>query len=75
MSKSHLSSQIYHDIRNYVFGISGVSKIILSGKCKEEIEQNEDLKLIRVISEQSDQISALFNDLLDLESKKNSSFT
>lgn len=75
MNKNHLSSKIYHDVRNYVSGVSGVAKIILDGKTSHEIEKNEDLKLIQTILEQSDQISFLIEEFLDSNDGKNQNFT
>ncbi len=64
-AKDNLLASIAHDIKNYIFGIHGLSKIILDSKKKTEISTNEDLQIVETISDQSDELMEFVKDLLD----------
>jgi CheY-like chemotaxis protein/signal transduction histidine kinase len=70
LSKSNLARasilrSITHDIKNYIFGICGLAKIILDSKSKDEISQNKDLQLTENIFSQSEELMHFVIDLLD----------
>ena len=50
-----------HDLKNYIFGISGLAKLLLDSKTKN----NEDFEIIESINEQSDELGYFVEDLLD----------
>ncbi|MBU6140938.1 MAG: response regulator [Proteobacteria bacterium] len=64
-SKNKILFSIAHDIKNQIFGISGLANLILDKKTRAEISANEDLKTIEVISDQSEELMEFVKDLLD----------
>lgn len=65
ISRTKLIRAASHDLKNYIFGISGLSNLILQGKKKSEINTNEDFKMIEEISKQSEELMGFVEDLLD----------
>jgi two-component system, sensor histidine kinase ChiS len=74
ISKTKLIRAASHDLKNYIFGISGLSKLILQDKKKSEIETNEDLKMIEEISSQSEELMGFVEDLLDTNQNESGGF-
>jgi signal transduction histidine kinase len=74
-AKTKLIRATSHDLKNYIFGISGLSKLILQDKKKSEIEKNEDLKMIEEISNQSEELMGFVEDLLDTNQSETGEFT
>ncbi len=72
---SQITPQIYHDLRNYIFGISGLARMVLESKNEFEISQSEDLRLVKTILEQADEASHFINDLLDPTQNDKEQFT
>ncbi len=60
-SKISLIRATSHDLKNYIFGISGLAKLLLERKNIK----NEDLELLNSIDEQSDELGYFVEDLLD----------
>ncbi len=74
ISKTKLIRAASHDLKNYIFGISGLSKLILQDRKKSEIEENEDLKMIEEISNQSEELMGFVEDLLDTNQNESGGF-
>lgn len=74
ISKTKLIRAASHDLKNYIFGISGLSKLILQDKKKSEIETNEDLKMIEEISNQTEELMGFVEDLLDTNQNNSGEF-
>ena len=64
-AKDKMMFSIAHDIKNKIFGIHGLSKLILDKKSRAEIAQDEDLQVIETISDQSEEMMYFVKDLLD----------
>jgi signal transduction histidine kinase/CheY-like chemotaxis protein len=64
-AKDNILASIAHDIKNYVFGINGLSKLILDKKQQQEILENKDLQMIETISSHSEELLEFVKDLLD----------
>lgn len=64
-AKAEFLAKSSHDIKNYVFGILGLSRIILDNKNKSEILQNEELQMVETIADQSEELMHFVEDLLD----------
>jgi signal transduction histidine kinase/CheY-like chemotaxis protein len=60
-SKISLIRATSHDLKNYIFGISGLAKLLLERKNIK----HEDLELLKSIDEQSDELGYFVEDLLD----------
>jgi len=75
ISKTNFLNSTSHDLKNYIISISGLSKLILESKTAPEIEENEDLKLIKIIQDQSSELLHFLEDLLDTNQTQNGEFT
>ena len=75
ISKTKLIRAASHDLKNYIFGISGLSRMILQNKNKPEIAKSEDLKMIQEISAQSEELMGFVEDLLDTNQNEAGGFT
>lgn len=75
ISKTKLIRAASHDLKNYIFGISGLSKLILQDKSKSNIESNEDLKMVTEISSQSEELMGFVEDLLDTNQNQSGEFS
>ncbi len=64
-AKAEFLSKSSHDIKNYIFGIYGLAKLILDKKNKAQIRENDDLQMIEIISDQSAELMHFVEDLLD----------
>lgn len=64
-AKTKLINVTSHDLRNYIFGISGLSKLALEGKTDAQIQEDESLRLVLEISKQSEELMQFVEDLLD----------
>jgi len=73
-SKTKLIRATSHDLKNYIFGISGLSKLIIEGKDKAEIEASEDLKMVEELHHQSEELMGFVEDLLDTNQSENGEF-
>lgn len=74
LSKTKLIRATSHDLKNYIFGISGLSKLILDGKSKSEIDSNEDLKMVEELNHQSEELMGFVEDLLDTNQNEEGEF-
>jgi signal transduction histidine kinase len=75
ISKTKLIRATSHDLKNYVFGICGLSKLILQDKKLSQIEQSQDLKMVEEISNQSEELMGFVEDLLDTNQNELGEFT
>jgi len=73
-SKTKLIRATSHDLKNYIFGISGLSKLILQDKNKAEIEASEDLKMVAELNQQSEELMGFVEDLLDTNQNEDGEF-
>lgn len=73
-SKTNLIRATSHDLKNYIFGISGLSKLILINKSKAEIDTNEDLKMVEELNLQSEELMGFVEDLLDTNQNEDGAF-
>ncbi len=64
-AKAEFLAKSSHDIKNYIFGICGLSRIILGNKTKSEILQSEELQMVETIADQSEELMHFVEDLLD----------
>ncbi len=64
-AKDKMMFSIAHDIKNQIYGIHGLSKLILDKKSRAEIAQDADLQVIEAISDQSEEMMYFVKDLLD----------
>lgn len=74
LSKTKLIRATSHDLKNYIFGISGLSKLIIEGKDKAEIDASEDLKMVEELHHQSEELMGFVEDLLDTNQSENGEF-
>ncbi len=74
-SKINLIRATSHDLKNYIFGISGLSKLILQSKSRTEIEENEDLKMVEELHLQSEEMMGFVEDLLDTNQNEDGEFS
>lgn len=74
-SKNKLIRATSHDLRNYIFGISGISKLILENKSRSEIAESEDLKMVEEIHRQAEELTGFVEDLLDTNQNEDGEFT
>lgn len=65
IARATVLRSITHDIKNYVFGIYGLTRLILDKKESAKIEKDEDLQTIETISDQSKELMHFVEDLLD----------
>ncbi len=65
LSKTTFIKSASHDIKNYVFGISGLLKLILHNKTEAEIKANDDLKMIEALQLKSEELMRFVEDLFD----------
>ncbi len=72
--KTKLIQATSHDLKNYIFGISGLSKLIIQDKTKSEIEANEDLKMVEELHHQSEELMGFVEDLLDTNQNEEGEF-
>ncbi len=63
--KDKILFSIAHDIKNQIFGINGLANFILEKKTRSEISNNEDLRTVEIISDQSEELMEFVKDLLD----------
>jgi signal transduction histidine kinase/CheY-like chemotaxis protein len=75
VSKTKLIRAVSHDLKNYIFGISGLSNLILMDKKKSEIEENEDLKMVEELHQQSEELMGFVEDLLDTNQSEDGEFS
>lgn len=64
-AKAEFLAKSSHDIKNYIYGICGLSRIILDNKSKSEILQSEELQMVETIADQSEELMHFVEDLLD----------
>lgn len=74
-AKSKLINLTSHDLRNYIFGISGLSRLALEGKSESEIQDDETLGLVLEISKQSEELMYFVEDLLDTNYNESGNFS
>ncbi len=74
-AKADLLSKSSHDIKNYVFGICGLSNLILESDKKSKFLKNEDKKMLETISDQSEELMHFVEDLLDINQQETGEFT
>jgi signal transduction histidine kinase/BarA-like signal transduction histidine kinase len=74
LSKTKLIRATSHDLKNYIFGISGLSKLIIEGKEASEIEGSEDLKMVEELHHQSEELMGFVEDLLDTNQSEDGEF-
>ena len=70
ISKSNLIRATGHDLKNYIFGISGILKLLL----KEDSINKESKELIKLADEQSDELVYFLEDLLDTHQNLDKNF-
>lgn len=75
LSKTNLIRAASHDLKNYIFGISGLSNLILENKGRSEIEENEDLKMVEELHQQSEELMGFVEDLLDTNQNEEGEFS
>lgn len=63
-----------HDLKNYIFSISGLSRLILDSKSQAEIAGNEDLKMVQELCRQSDELMSFVEDWLDTNQNEDGEF-
>ncbi len=63
-----------HDLKNYIFGISGLAKIILDKKDDYEKNKERNLEFIQTIANQSTELFHFVEDLLDSRQNENGQF-
>lgn len=61
-SKSNLIRATSHDLKNYLYSISGITKLLL----QEKTLSKENFELLKLIDEQSDELALFLEDLLDI---------
>lgn len=64
--KDKILFSISHDIKNYIFGIGGLGRMVIDSKNKSEILKNEDLQIVETICEQAEELRYFVEDLLDV---------
>jgi signal transduction histidine kinase/CheY-like chemotaxis protein len=74
-AKADLLSKSSHDIKNYVFGIGGLSNLILESDKKSKFLKSEDKKMLETISHQSEELLHFVEDLLDINQQETGEFT
>ncbi len=72
ISKISMMRSITHDIKNYIFGICGLSKLIIDKKDQSDITDSEDLQTVEIIYTQSEELMHFVEDLLDINQIENS---
>ena len=65
LAKDRLLYSISHDIKNYVFGIEGLGRIVLDKNNELKTLSEEDLQNINTICEQTEELRYFVEDLLD----------
>ena len=73
-TKTRLIRAASHDLRNYIFGISGLAKLILEKKPKSKVG-DDDLQLTKIIAEQADEMGNFVEDLLDTNQNETGKFS
>ncbi len=74
LAKTALIRATSHDLKNYIFTICGLTKMILDTKSKAQIEKNHDLHLVETISTQSQELMYFVEDLLDTNQNETGEF-
>lgn len=74
-SKTRLIKATSHDLKNYIFGISGLAQLILEKKTPDQISNNEDMQFIKIISDQSIEMAHFVEDLLDTNQNETGLFS
>ncbi len=74
-AKAEFLAKSSHDIKNYIFGILGLSRIILDGKNNPEILQSEELQMVETIADQSEELMHFVEDLLDTNQIESGEFS
>lgn len=64
LAKSNFLKNTSHDLKNHIFAISGLCNLILQNKSPKQIEESEDLKLVKVICSQTIGLQYFLEDLL-----------
>ena len=64
-AKDKMMFSIAHDIKNQIYGNHGLSKLILDKKLRSQIVDDEDLRVIETISDQSEEMMYFVKDLLE----------
>ena len=75
ISKITLLRSITHDIKNYIFGIGGLAKLILDNKSSSQILHSEDLQAVETIGSQSEELMHFVEDLLDTNQVESGEFS
>lgn len=75
ISKTKFLNSTSHDLRNYISSISGLTDLILDKNTQKEIEQNEDLKIINTVNQQSKELLHFVEDLLDTNQTQSGNFS
>ncbi len=70
-AKVNLIRAASHDLKNYIFGISGLTKLLLERKNIGD----ENLEIIKSINEQSDELGYFVEDLLDTNQNETGIFS
>jgi signal transduction histidine kinase/CheY-like chemotaxis protein len=64
-----------HELKNYIYAISGLSKLVLSNQKELQTLQSEELQMVETISEQSEELLHFVEDLLDTNQIESGEFT
>ncbi len=73
-AKADLLSKSSHDIKNYVFGIFGLSNLILESDKQSKFLKSEDKKMLETITDQSEELLHFVEDLLDTNQQETGDF-
>jgi len=65
-AKDKILFSISHDIKNYIFGIGGLGRMIIDSKKTSEVLKNEDLQIVETICDQAEELKYFVEDLLDI---------
>ncbi len=72
-AKSEFLSKSSHDLKNYILGIFGLSRLILDGG-RSKISESEDVQIVEAISDQSKELLHFVEDLLDTNQVESGDF-
>jgi signal transduction histidine kinase/ActR/RegA family two-component response regulator len=62
LAKTNFLRSTSHDLKNYIVGISGLAKLVLS---KKTMKESDEIEFMETIAEQSDEMMHFLEDLLD----------
>ena len=67
LAKSSLLKTLSHDLKNYVYGISGMLEMILESKEKNDLSKEDEMLYLTTVSKSSKEMNHFLEDLLDNE--------